>query len=124
MIMAHNEWDILQKLVALLDDERNDIFVHIDKKVTCPLELSTSKATLRFVPHKQRVDVQWGRCSQIKADITLLEYAHSFGPYAYYHLLSGVDLPIKSNNYIHDFFDKNSRLGGGIYRVYRFCSVC
>ena len=29
------------------------------------------------------------------------------GPYDYYHLLSGVDLPIKSQDYIHHFFEKN-----------------
>lgn len=28
-------------------------------------------------------------------------------PYAYYHLISGVDLPIKSNDEIHAFFDQN-----------------
>lgn len=27
--------------------------------------------------------------------------------YAYYHLISGVDLPIKSQDYIHDFFEKH-----------------
>ena len=29
-------------------------------------------------------------------------------PYAYYHLISGVDLPIKSNDDIHAFFEKNA----------------
>lgn len=29
------------------------------------------------------------------------------GPYAYYHLLSGQDLPIKSQDYIHQFFEEH-----------------
>lgn len=36
LIMAHNEYDILNKLLLLLDDERNDIFIHYDKKCKLP----------------------------------------------------------------------------------------
>ena len=32
LIMAHNEFYILEKLLKLIDDERNDIYLHIDKK--------------------------------------------------------------------------------------------
>lgn len=31
-IMAHNNWAQLQMLIDCLDDKRNDIFLHIDKK--------------------------------------------------------------------------------------------
>ena len=31
-IMAHNNWAQLQMLIDCLDDMRNDIFLHIDKK--------------------------------------------------------------------------------------------
>ena len=30
LIMAHNNWKILEKLLNLLDDKRNDIYFHID----------------------------------------------------------------------------------------------
>ena len=33
LIIAHNNFYILEKLLLLLDDERNDIYIHIDKKV-------------------------------------------------------------------------------------------
>ena len=33
LIMAHNNFGILEKLLMLLDDQRNDIYIHIDKKV-------------------------------------------------------------------------------------------
>ena len=36
LIMAHNEYDILNKLLLLLDDERNDLFIHYDKKSKLP----------------------------------------------------------------------------------------
>ncbi len=36
-----------------------------------------------------------------------MEFAKSQGDYDYYHLLSGVDLPLKTQTYIHSFFEKN-----------------
>lgn len=32
LIMAHNQFDILKKQLLMLDDERNDFFIHIDAK--------------------------------------------------------------------------------------------
>ena len=32
LIIAHNNFYILKKLIALIDDERNDIYIHVDKK--------------------------------------------------------------------------------------------
>lgn len=49
-----------------------------------------------------------GGGSQIEAELILFEIAYKHGPYAYYHLLSGVDLPLKSQNYIHQFMDENN----------------
>ncbi len=39
--------------------------------------------------------------------MALFEEAFSHGPYLYYHLLSGVDLTLKGNKYIHGFFEVN-----------------
>ena len=36
LIIAHHEFDILNKLIQAIDDERNDIFIHFDKKVIDP----------------------------------------------------------------------------------------
>lgn len=33
LIMAHSRPDLLQNLVSMIDDERNDIYTYIDKKV-------------------------------------------------------------------------------------------
>ena len=32
LIIAHNNWKILERLLILLDDNRNDIYLHIDRK--------------------------------------------------------------------------------------------
>lgn len=33
LILAHNDPKVLELLVRLLDDSRNDIYIHVDKKV-------------------------------------------------------------------------------------------
>ena len=106
LILAHNEFPVLKLLVGCLDDERNDIFVHFDAKVSVLPELSTRKAGLHIL--QDRVDVRWGDFSVVQAEYALFKAAYKPGEYEYYHLLSGVDLPIKSQDYIHTFCAANS----------------
>lgn len=49
-----------------------------------------------------------GGQSQIKSEILLYETARTQGPYGYYHMMSGTDLPIKRIDFINDFFEKNN----------------
>ena len=104
--MAHNEFELLQILVSCLDDPRNDLFVHIDRKVKSLPNLQVKSAKLYLL--NDRVDVRWGDVSVVEAEYALFEAAVKNGPYRYYHLLSGVDLPLKSQDYIHKFFDVHS----------------
>lgn len=106
LILAHNEWRLLQTLISCIDDERNDIYVHIDAKVKDLPELISDKAGLTIL--ENRVDVRWGDISVMEAECALFAAAFKPGEYAYYHLLSGCDLPIKSQDYIHDFCERNS----------------
>lgn len=104
LIIAHNEWGLLQTLIDCIDDPRNDIFVHIDAKVAKLPELRAEKAGLSILD--ERVDVRWGDWTVCEAEYSLFKAAAAKGPYSYYHLLSGVDLPLKSQEYIHGFFDE------------------
>ena len=106
LIIAHNELEILRILLSLLDDERNDIYVHIDKKASFDgTMLRTVKSGLHVLP--VRMDARWGDFSLVEIELLLLKEAYSNGSYSYYHLLSGVDLPIKSQDYIHDFCERH-----------------
>lgn len=105
LILAHHEFGLLQTLIDCLDDARNDIYVHIDKKVKNLPELHANKAKLVILDH--RVDISWADYSMVEAEYALFKEAQMQGPYAYYHLLSGVDLPLKSQDYIHRFFEEN-----------------
>ena len=106
LILAHDQFQLLQLLVQSLDDPRNDIFVHIDKKVHKLPELQTKKAGLFML--ENRVDVRWGDISVVEAEYALFDTAVKNGPYLYYHLLSGADLPLKSQDCIHCFFDEHN----------------
>lgn len=106
LILAHTEFELLRLLIKSLDDPRNDIFVHLDAKVEQLPELETKQSRLYFL--SERYDVFWGDVSVLRAEFALFREAYtqslSYGGYMYYHLLSGVDLPLKSQDYIHNFF--------------------
>lgn len=102
LIIAHNNWEQLQILVSLLDDLRNDIFIHIDAKSDISsLHLKTSYSKIVFT---KRVNVGWGNVSQIQTEFNLFELATQL-EHSYYHLISGIDLPLHSQDYIHRYFE-------------------
>lgn len=107
LILAHKNFNQLRKLIEMLDYERNDIFVHVDAKAK-DFDASQWKSVARrskliFLP--ERIPVNWGGVSIMRSEIALLKAAVKEDSYDYYHLLSGMDLPIKSQEDIHSFFD-------------------
>ena len=106
LIMAHTQPELLKKLLSMLDDERNDIYLHIDSKAKdYPLQEVTAVVKKSKCILTERTDVKWGSYSQINCEMVLLKEAVKT-EHAYYHLLSGMDLPIKSLDKIFAFFDK------------------
>ena len=80
LIIAHNDPKLLSVLVGMLDDQRNDIYILIDKKADTAQfsAIKTTKSGLVFVP---RVDIRWGHISQVEAEMTLFQAAYDKGPY-------------------------------------------
>lgn len=109
LILAHKNLNQLKILLKLLDYADNDIYVHIDAKVKDfswePLQSICSKSNVYFL--ESRRDIRWGGVSMMLAELDLLDAASSKNQYEYYHLLSGQDLPIKSQKEIHHFFELN-----------------
>ena len=107
LILAHKNWNQLQKLIELLDDKRNDIFIHIDKKSSFTevdraiIEKASLSSKVIFI---NRIPVIWGDFSVVEAEMQLLKAAIK-GNYQYYHLLSGMDLPLRTQDEIHAFFE-------------------
>ena len=104
LIIAHNEFGVLERLIQAIDDERNDIFIHFDKKLKEIPSFYPQNANLYVLD--KRIDARWGHVSLIKAEYALFETAYLHGGYSYYHLLSGVHLPLKSQDYIHCFYER------------------
>lgn len=103
LILAHGDFELLQCLVTCLDDERNDIYLHIDLKVKELPRLTVHHSALYMLD--ERIDVRWGSVRMLEAEFALWRTAVANGPYDYYHLLSGVDLPLKSPDEIDAFFE-------------------
>ncbi len=101
LIMAHARLDHLQILISALDDIRNDLFIHIDKKsaIICPkLKVQTSKLYIVSNP----LDARWGDVSLVEVELLLIGEMLKNGRYDYCHFLSDSDFPIKSQDYIHE----------------------
>ncbi len=113
LIIAHDQFELLKILIKMLDDERNDIFIHIDSKVK-DFDFNEFLKLPQFsrIYFTDRISVTWGDFSQVKAELILLSKAveneNDENSYSYFHLLSGADLPIKTNDEIHKFFDENA----------------
>jgi len=108
LIAAHDKPEQLCLLLRLLDDEQNDLYLHIDRKAgdisEAMLCAQVKCAKMTFVP---RLDARWGSEVFVDAIVSLLEAAAQT-EHAYYHLLSGVDLPLKPQREIRTFFQEHA----------------
>ena len=109
LILAHNEFDMLKLLIKSIDHVRNDIYVHIDAKAKNfdekKFETITTQSNLFFI---NKIPVYWGATSLTDAYLNLMESAYKKDVYEYYHFISGVDIPLKTQDEIHVFFDKHA----------------
>lgn len=107
LIMYHDDYYVLKKLLKLIDSEYFDIYLHVDKKVKKfnyqEIQNIVLKSKITFI---SSINVKWSTYSQIQCELNLLKEAVK-GNYDYYHLISGNDLLIKSNKEIFDFYNKN-----------------
>jgi len=106
LVLAHRNWNQLQTLLRLLDHPQNDIYLHIDKLSrgwdVSALQASVQQGTLNILSTRRP---GWGSESLIDATLDLLSDAVAT-PHAYVHLISGMDLPLCSQDEIHTFFAK------------------
>ena len=108
LILAHHQWELIELLLRCLDHPQHTFYIHIDKKAG-NIDETRFRKLLRqsSVTFVDRVDVRWGGFSQIQAELTLLKAALP-GHFDYYHLLSGVDLPLRSAEKLVEFFDQHN----------------
>lgn len=108
LIIAHNQFELLKTLVRMLDNKNNDIYIHVDKRAVDfneqNIKSCVENSSVEFI---KRIAVRWAGAEMMEAELMLLEKATE-KYHDYYHLLSGADLPIKSNKEIDKYFERNS----------------
>lgn len=106
LILAHENSYCLEKLISALDDDCFDIFIHVDAKAKhFDFERCRAVAKHAVIRYTRRRKVRWGTPSLVKAELELYEAASAHGPYRYYHLVSGADLPVLPARELYDRFE-------------------
>jgi len=104
LIMAHNNWNILDLLLKQLEHPDIDVYLHIDKKALH--SFNRSGMFLGNVKLVESHDMGYCDYSMVDAAFELLETAVR-GGYNYYHMISGVDMMLVSAEKFVDFFEHN-----------------
>ncbi len=136
IILAHKNIEQLNRLLEQLNDDASYFFIHIDLKLP-----DNELSTLNWLPDRmqmvKRLDTKWADFSLVEATLNAMEAVKATNKeFVSVNLLSGQDYPIKSNNYINNFFkNKDQRIlieyyqlpnydkwspRGGLYRVDKF----
>ena len=97
LIIAHNQFELLERLICCIDDERNDIYIHIDSKATgFDKEKIIAAVHQSSITFTNRIHISWGGFDMVRCEYILLEAAFESGKhYDYIHLNSGVVLPLE-----------------------------
>lgn len=97
---------MLQRLIAALDSEHADFYIHIDRRVK---DVDTARLLGAMKKSKGRIfrkyKLSWGADTQVRCEMLLLGEALKAG-YDCYHLLSGMDVPLKTRTQIEAFFEE------------------
>lgn len=100
LLMAHSNLEQLNFLIRSLDSEFSDIFLHLDAKSKInPDEIVRPVSSQLYFC--DRINVYWAEYSQVQCELNLLRLATRISKYNYYHLISGMDFPLKNQKEIH-----------------------
>jgi len=97
LILAHAGLDFLDRLIASLNNDNCGFYVHVDGKA----EANYASACKNVTVLSDRSDVYWAGYSQLEAEVKLLQRAIK-SDFDYYVLISGVDYPIRPNQFLYD----------------------
>lgn len=107
--LCHTDPEMVARVANKLTEHKDfDMYIHVDAKSDIqPFEkLLKENQQVFFI--KDRYKVYWGGYHAILASFALLEAVLNSGiEYDYIVMLQNLDYPIKSNQYIDEFFEKN-----------------
>lgn len=117
IILAHNERDILKKILAYLNHDECDLYLNIDCKANVMPEIKSllsNNSNIKYCGHDR---LHWGGYSILKTEIKMLNLALNSSNADYFHIISGQDYPIKTYNDFLKFFEENP------YQSYFDCRI-
>lgn len=112
LFLLHDVNPIFERCIRLIDHPRNDIYIHMDKKCK-DFKMEYYKDFIRYsniYMTDKRYNCAWGGYSLVAAEMELIKCAYCKGEYAYFHLMSGSDMPLVAQSTIHDFFERNNNV--------------
>lgn len=110
LILAHKQPKLLKRIVKVLAADNHYFFIHIDKKVA---DIDKFRNELEGLPNVQfitdRVSVFHAGVSELQAEIRLLETSYADDRcFDFFHLISGQDYPLRSNEQFDAFFEEST----------------
>jgi hypothetical protein len=103
LILAHNNFKHLDRLIGALDGTERSFYIHIDKKAGQAYTPSQENAGI--IP--EHIDINWGGFTMVEATLALMKHGLSNSPDAdYYILISGTDYPVRSKDFLLDLLEK------------------
>jgi Core-2/I-Branching enzyme len=103
IILTHANPMQVQRLVARLQHEDSDFFIHVDQKTDiAPFKAAITSPNVHFVENRQKV--LWAGYSIVEATLAAFREIMACGKrYDYINLLSGQDYPIGSTARLHHY---------------------
>jgi hypothetical protein len=109
VILVHKNPLQLSRLVKRLSATDVHFYIHIDKAVSSQpfKDILTTFSNLNYVEDKDRENITWGDFSMVQATLNAIKMILAEKKNGYCILLSGQDYPLKSNNFISNYFTQN-----------------
>jgi len=80
LIIAHNNWDQLKRMIEAMDSDLCDFYIHVNSKVDMPkntdFSVSTKRSKVFFTP---RVPIIWGNYGICNASLVALNASYRNG---------------------------------------------
>ncbi len=107
VIYAYKDPELVKRLILAMEHKNFDFYVHLDKKSDLhPFRDLADLPNTQFV--SRRALMHWGGFSFVRALVNSMEEILNSGKeYDFVNLMTGQDYPIKTADYIHDFFSNN-----------------
>ena len=125
LIKAHKEPELVARIIKILAKENHFFFLHIDAKTKNFYDFVRAVDGINNIIFLQpRISVHHACVSMLECNLRLFREAFSFNKKIdYFHLISGQDYPLRSNEVFDSFFENNDKSYMGLDTI-EFRNAC